>query len=120
MVAVQKAVQAFYPGQDRLQLVLREQRRLQPIARGNGDTAALALGGHQGDARAAQRVDIAGDGAARHLKFFSQLGCGHGAVLQKSGKNAQKPVGAQSGPPPLSIKFLLYYNTKTRQLYVLF
>ena len=94
------------------QLRAGEQRLVQLIARFNEYPAAVALHRHQRDTGPAQCVDVALDGAARHLKPLRQRGHGAFSVcsrivtmpmrrsifIELSSKSARRAEGLSSAP----------------------
>lgn len=74
------------------QLRAGEQRLVQLIARFNEYPAAVALHRHQRDTGPAQCVDVALDGAARHLKPLRQRGHGAFFGLQQDRDDADETV----------------------------
>ena len=86
------AVQAAQTRQDGLHLRAGEQGAVHPIALQDGNAAAGALGGDQGDARPAQGVDVPLDGPPRDLEPFRQLRRSDLLPLEQEGENADEPV----------------------------
>ena len=69
--------------QQRLQFLPGEEVGAETVALGDGDAAAIALGGHQGDARPAKVLHIPADGAAGDLEPGGQFR-GGGAALARA------------------------------------
>lgn len=80
------------PGHQSGQLRAGEQRLVQLIARFNEYPAAVALHRYQRDTGPAQCVDVALDGAARHLKPLRQRGHGAFFGLQQDRDDADETV----------------------------
>ena len=112
------AVQASEARQNGLHLGGGEHRPVHPVALHNGDAAACALGGGDGDARPAQGLDVPLDGPAGHLKLLRQLRGGDPLTLEQDGQYADEPLHLH-GVHRLSY-FCLHYSTGTRQLSVMF
>ena len=111
-------VQAPQSRQDGLHLRIGEHRAVHPIALHDGDAAARALGGGDGDSRPAQGLDVPLDGPAGHLELLRQLRGSDLLPLEQDGQDADEPLHLHK-LHRLSC-FYLYYITRTRQQSVIF
>ena len=86
------AVQTPQSRQNGLHFRGSEYRTVYPVALHDGDTAACALNGGNGDACSAQGVNIPLDGPAGHLELLRQLRGGDLLPLEQDGQDANEPI----------------------------
>ena len=86
------AVQTLQSRQDGLHLRSGEHRPVHPVALHDGDAAARALGGGDGDARPAQGLDVPLDGPVGHLELLRQFRRGDPLPLEQNGQDADEPI----------------------------
>ena len=93
---------------DVLKLRLVEECARQTVVAADRDASALALVGHDGDARRRKHVDVAIDRAFGHFEAFGQLFCGEFVVGEKL-KQHDESIGYHRGPPSS-----LFYHARAR------
>ena len=86
------AVQTAQPGEDCLHFRRGQYGAVHAVAIQNGDAAAHALRGGDGDARPAQGFDVPLDCPAGHLEVFCKLRRGDPVLLEQQGQNTNQPI----------------------------
>ncbi len=112
MGLVPDAVQAPHPGEDRLELLPCEQRPVQFEALRDGHAAPVALSGDQGDARAADVLNVPVDGAPGHLEAPCQLGRGDFVLLEQNRDDPHQTVDFHSNPTTSFFNSIAYGRGK--------
>ena len=112
------AVQTAQPRQNGLHLRGGEHRTVHPVPLHDGDPAASALCGGDGDACTAEGFNIPLYGAAGHFELLRQFRRGDLFLLEKDGQNANQPIHFHGNHRPWF--FCLYYTIGTGQLSVMF